>query len=118
MLAIKILSSCWLIAAQMTLLVISDASSDKLDPQFNNQNLENVRDGSQPFRHLAVLSLATSVKIVTATVTLTSKSICVSLINVTGACQRRRRGIEEKPIILSFDEDDDIDFYNPSSVQR
>ena len=50
-------------------------------------------------------------------VTVNKSSLCASLLNVTGACRRRKRGID-KPIVLSFDEDDQIDIYKPSEVQE
>lgn len=50
------------------------------------------------------------------TVDETKKSLCANLVDVTGACQRRKRGMD-KPIILSFD-NDDIDLYHPSPVQQ
>ncbi len=53
------------------------------------------------------------------TVTQTTQSVCASLTNVTGSCRRRRRGAaEDKPIVLSFDEEDDIDIFKPSQVQK
>lgn len=55
-------------------------------------------------------STKTSTK--TETVMLTRKiewSICVKLVNVTGACQTRRGGQVEQPVILTFDENDDMD---------
>ena len=48
---------------------------------------------------------------------ITKTSLCASLLNVTGACRRRRRG-EDKPIVLSFDEEDDINLYKPTQVQQ
>jgi len=58
----------------------------------------------------------TTIQIVTTTKTLTKTSLCASLLNVTGACRRRRRG-EDKPVVLSFDDEDNIDLYKPSPVQ-
>ncbi|XP_046654670.1 uncharacterized protein LOC124348492 [Daphnia pulicaria] len=59
---------------------------------------------------VAVTSVVTST--VTTTVTSTNKQVCCQLVNVTGAC-RRRRNFEfiDKPEILTFDEDieDDVD---------
>ena len=34
-------------------------------------------------------------------------SLCAKLVNVTGACERRRGLWKEEPIVISFDEDAD-----------
>ncbi|KAK4026738.1 Uncharacterized protein APZ42_017395 [Daphnia magna] len=67
-------------------------------------------------RFLALQVTKTTVQLVTVTVDETKKSLCANLVDVTGACQRRKRGMD-KPIILSFD-NDDIDLYHPSPVQQ
>lgn len=63
---------------------------------------------------------STSLKIETTITTSTVPNICAILLNVTGVCQRRRRrddGDIQKPIVISFDEEDAIDLENPSPVQ-
>ncbi|KAI9563611.1 hypothetical protein GHT06_011075 [Daphnia sinensis] len=67
-------------------------------------------------RFLALQVTKTTVQIVTATVEVTKQSLCASLVDVTGSCQRRKRGTD-KPVILSFD-NEDIDLYHPSPVQQ
>jgi len=52
---------------------------------------------------------------VTSTVTITSSTkttvTCAKLVNVTGACSRRRRGmLKEEPVIISFNDEIDRAF--------
>jgi len=68
-------------------------------------------------RLFAIQVTTTTIQIITTTKTSTKSSLCASLLNVTGACRRRRRGVD-KPIVLSFDEEDQIDLYKPSEVQQ
>ena len=64
----------------------------------------------------AVVPTTTSVKYVipTETAYTTVPSTCYVAVNVTGNC-RKRRNLQEKPIIISLDDDDiDIDDIIPS----
>ena len=66
------------------------------------------------------ISSITKVDVVTATVTLTVQQPCAQLVNATSAC-RRKRGVDQRPLILSLDDDDDDNddiLFNPSPVNK
>ena len=65
-------------------------------------------------RLLATTSTSTRFVLSTVTATSTRSYTCYSTVNVTGAC-RRRRLASEKPIILSLDDEVDIDSILPSA---
>lgn len=84
---------------------------------YANRVGEVAADQQHSARLIAIQMTTTTIQIVTTTKTSTKTSLCASLLNVTGACRRRRRGVD-KPIVLSFDEEDKIDLYKPSEVQQ
>jgi hypothetical protein len=55
-------------------------------------------------RLLLVQSVTTTTKWLATTSTCTTSTTCAVLVNATSQC-RRRRGIQEKPVILSLDEE-------------
>ena len=63
-------------------------------------------------RLLLVQSVTTTTKWLSTTSTCTTATTCAVLVNATSQC-RRRRGIQEKPIVLSLDED----VFEPSKPQ-
>ena len=70
-------------------------------------------------------STITSTKTVTTTATSTSfiptTTVCVSLVNATAACRRRRNHWIDVPIVLALDDDSDDfleTYFNPSAVLR
>ena len=59
---------------------------------------------------LVTFSTRTETSTETSTITSSTVGLCAQLVNVTGACRRRRGVWVEDPIILSFDDDmDEID---------
>ena len=68
-------------------------------------------------RLLATTSTSTRFVLSTVTATSTKSFTCYSTVNVTGDC-RRRRLAAEKPIILSMDDEVDIDSILPSAPVR
>ncbi|EFX76401.1 hypothetical protein DAPPUDRAFT_322265 [Daphnia pulex] len=67
-------------------------------------------------RFLAFQTTKTTVTVVTTTVEKTVPSTCAVLAAGVTACRRRRSAVE-KPVILSLDQDETIDLFNPSPVQ-
>lgn len=69
--------------------------------------------GRRPARQLDVTTsstdLTTSTSVETVTLTDTVRLMCAKLVNVTGACVRRRGVWLEEPIVLTFNDDmDDV----------
>jgi hypothetical protein len=64
-----------------------------------------------------VTSTTTTTTTTTTTVTVPTSTICASYINASTACRRRRSGEWlDTPILLSLDDDDFYDPYNPTLV--
>ena len=64
-----------------------------------------------------VTSTKTTTTTATTTVTVPTSTICASYINASTACRRRRSGgWLDTPILLSLDDDDAFDPFNPTLV--
>jgi hypothetical protein len=94
---------------------LSSETKDKKKSNFLFQLMKFKKDKKKKKKKkkkypLVTFSTRTQTSTETSTITLSTIGLCAQLVNVTGACRRRRGVWIEDPIILSFDDDmDDID---------
>ena len=99
------------------ILLVALFTSMVLAVDYQQREADNEAQQIQPTaRFFAFQMTKTTVTVVTVTSTKTTTSLCASLAAGVTACRRRRSAVE-KPLILSFDEDEKIDLFNPSPVQ-
>nr|CAH0107720.1 unnamed protein product [Daphnia galeata] len=99
-------------------LVLAFTSMVLADYEESNDDSQQpeIRFDQQAARFLAFRVTKTSVVFTTSTSTSTVNPICAKLAPDLPACRRRRRGVE-KPVIVSFDEDEEQTAFEPSPVQ-
>ena len=95
---------------------LSSETKDKKKPNFLYQLMKFKKDKKKKKKKkkkkypLVTFSTRTQTSTETSTITSSTIGLCAQLVNVTGACRRRRGVWVEDPIILSFDDDmDEID---------
>ena len=72
-----------------------------------------------PFKPIYISRLPDTI-IRTITTTVSTATACAKLVNVTGACRRRKGHLIDEPIVLTFDEDmEEIDdLFKPTNPLR
>ena len=96
----------WLVKLTLSLLLAKSA--------YSSTESDSSLEGSE--REIVEARRLTSTSTIRVTSHSTSTSVCVKLVNVTGACLRRRGAWVEEPIVLTFDDEleDQVDIlYTP-----
>ena len=97
----------WLFKFTLLLLFVNSVNSSTSE---SDLLLESSREELLEERQFITTS------IISVTTQSTSTAVCVKLVNVTGACLRRRGAWVEEPIVLTFDDEleDQVDIlYSP-----